>query len=334
MTKRQTFEAFVWTNEDPLPFRYRPLPHESVIVSSHADSGHPDRTVYREGIDYIVDYEKGLIRRTKDSRIADWTRHPLYGIAGFNHNLFDDYSNRDYTAYAAYSYAGEEAERPPVSERSEGALERWLNKLRQGEQTLYVVYGDSISVGGEASSERFAYFHRFAERARDLYPRGEIKVVNRAIGGETSEGGLERIEADVVRLQPDLVTIGYGMNDQNKYETGNGVPLDDYERNMRSMIQAIRQGTSSDIVLVTPCEPNPLWQHTSGTIHEYADAIRRLGAECGLSVADAHALWVAELAAGKTPESLLLNNINHPNDYGHDIYYRAFAELLQSPGSA
>ncbi|WP_167859665.1 SGNH/GDSL hydrolase family protein [Paenibacillus cymbidii] len=56
--------------------------------------------------------------------------------------------------------------------------------------------------------------------------------------------------------------------------------------------------------------------------------MRRLGAEYGIGVADAHALWKQELAAGKTPESLLLNNINHPNDYGHGVYFSAFADLL------
>jgi hypothetical protein len=34
-------------------------------------------------------------------------------------------------------------------------------------------------------------------------------------------------------------------------------------------------------------------------------------------------LWQEELAAGKSHESLLLNNLNHPNDYGHEVYYKA-----------
>ncbi|HOJ11894.1 MAG TPA: hypothetical protein PK733_15070 [Clostridiales bacterium] len=35
-----------------------------------------------------------------------------------------------------------------------------------------------------------------------------------------------------------------------------------------------------------------------------------------------------ELVAGKSHESLLLNNINHPNDYGHWLYFKALERLL------
>ncbi|WP_130610482.1 hypothetical protein [Cohnella abietis] len=57
--------------------------------------------------------------------------------------------------------------------------------------------------------------------------------------------------------------------------------------------------------------------YKSGDIHHYAEMIRRLGDEYGIGVTVAHILWQQELNAGKTPESLLLNNINHPNGYGH-----------------
>ncbi|THF76673.1 hypothetical protein [Cohnella fermenti] len=34
------------------------------------------------------------------------------------------------------------------------------------------------------------------------------------------------------------------------------------------------------------------------------------------------------LEAGMTYESLLLNNLNHPNDYGHALYAGVLSELL------
>ncbi|MEN9634096.1 MAG: hypothetical protein RL077_2500, partial [Verrucomicrobiota bacterium] len=36
--------------------------------------------------------------------------------------------------------------------------------------------------------------------------------------------------------------------------------------------------------------------------------------------------WQA-MAARKRPEDFLANNINHPNDFGHEIYYRVLAAL-------
>jgi len=174
-----------------------------------------------------------------------------------------------------------------------------------------------------------AYFGRFAAELGNLYPEGRIRIVNKSIGGEDTNGGSARVESDVVPLQPDLVSIGYGMNDQNVHEDGSHTTsLEQFDRNLRHMIDAIRAAGDTDIVLVTPCEPNPNWQHTSGKTPLYADVIRRLGQEYGIGVADAHAEWTAELAAGKTHESLLLNNVNHPNDYGHWIYSKAFPKMF------
>ncbi|MCQ6561049.1 SGNH/GDSL hydrolase family protein [Paenibacillus mendelii] len=334
--RRQTAESFVFVSEELLKLRHLPNKSDSVQVSSHADALHPDRVLYEEGVDYIVDYENGLIGRTAESRIPDWSKHVLCGIQDFNHTLFEDYSNRNYTVYAGYSYdSGQETGH--AEQKSSGSqadiLKRIASKLQAGEEVLYAVYGDSISTGGEASEDKFTYFHRFADHLKRLYPKGSIRIVNKAIGGEASDGGAGRVEEDLLPLNPDLVTIGYGMNDQNKFEHGNGVPLADFDQNLRRMIEVLRDQAGSDIVLVTPCAPNPLWRHTSGQTGEYAAVIRQLGIEYGLGVADVTAVWERELAAGKTPESLLLNNINHPNDYGHYLYYLAFADMLGHPAA-
>ncbi|UVI29624.1 SGNH/GDSL hydrolase family protein [Paenibacillus spongiae] len=332
-TRRQTAESFIFVKEELLKLRYLPQRSDAFQVSSHADALHPDRVVYTEGADYTVDYENGWIGRIAGSRIPDWSKHALYGVSDFNHTLYEDYSNRNYTVYAEYSYvSGQEAGEAAQAAGSGGPdiLKRTASKLQAGEEALYVVYGDSISTGGEASADKFTYFHRFAEHLKRLYPGGSIRIVNKSIGGEATGGGAGRVEEDVLPLKPDLITIGYGMNDQNKYEHGNGTSLMDFERYLRRMIEAIRDHAGSDIVLVTPCSPNPLWRHTSGQTRDYAAVIRRLGAEYGLGVADVYMVWERELAAGKTPESLLLNNINHPNDYGHYLYYLAFAEMLAS----
>ncbi len=68
------------------------------------------------------------------------------------------------------------------------------------------------------------------------------------------------MESDVLPFQPDLVSFGYGMNDQNLYEHGVGVTPEDFGYNLRHIIEAIRSNGDTDILLVTPCEPNPLWR--------------------------------------------------------------------------
>ncbi|WP_274362875.1 SGNH/GDSL hydrolase family protein [Paenibacillus thermotolerans] len=329
---KQTAEAFVFTREEALPLRYRPLAGQPVEVRSHSDPAHPDLIRYEQDKDFVVDYGSGSIRRTEGSRIPDGALHPMYGVNEFDHTLYPDYSNRSYTVYADYWTDAERTNDRFTGDgvRRSAFLERTARKLADGKEALYVVYGDSISTGGEASSDSLTYYGRFSEQLQSLFPQSRINIVNKSVGGEATDGGARRVRDDVTPLQPDLVSIGYGMNDQNKYGDRNGVPLPDFESNLRDMIECIREHCDSDIVLVTPCEPNPRWRYTSGDIHRYADAIRKLGAEYNIGVADAHALWRQELSAGKTPESMLLNNINHPNDYGHWIYSCAFAAMLNN----
>ena len=322
------FESFVFVKEEELPLSRKPLRGGGMRVLRSADWDSPDLPEYVEGKDYSVDYERGTIRRIEGSRIPDGSMHPCYGIEKFDHRKYEDYGNRAYTVYAVYEGEPDpRLEQPSAKRRVSDLIPKSAAKLSSGRRITMVVYGDSISAGGDASHERFTFYGRFADYVMGMYPEGNIRIRNRAIGGETSEGGASRVESSVVPEQPDVVTIGYGMNDQNLYEHGLGVSLHDFERNLRHMIQSIRSNSEADIVLITPCEPNPLWLHTSGRIGEYAEVIRRLGKELGLGVADAHAQWREELSKGKTPESLLLNNVNHPNDYGHYLYFLSFISV-------
>jgi len=331
MTNKQLAETFVFMKEEALPLRYKPLAGESTAMRNRSRKDLADTIHYEEGKDYIVDYEEGTIRRANGSRIPDGSLHPMYGVSEFDHNRYSDFSNQAYTVYLDYSTESMTEDRSLTTEDIDrsGLLRRLVGKLEAGEEAVYVVYGDSISTGGEASEEGLAYFGRIRDTLLNLYKEGRIRIVNKAIGGEDTSGGVRRVASDVVPLNADLVSIGYGMNDQNKQADGHTTTLEDFEKNLRFMIDTIRNAGDSDILLVTPCEPNPNWQHTSGKTALYADVIRRLGDEYGIGVLDAHATWAAELAAGKTHESLLLNNINHPNDYGHWIYSKALSPMLK-----
>lgn len=323
-------ESFVFVKEERLPLRHQPLPGMRVRMYGSSDAHDSNRIEYAEGSDYVYDHAEGTIRRTPASSIPDWANHPMHGLTKrFDHLDYEDYSNNRYTVYAEYEY-GIFRDRLTAGDRARGLgamLPKAVSKLQAGEEVVYAVYGDSISAGGEASAERFAFYRRFADYLEGLFPGGSIRIVNVAVGGESSEGGAARAASDLLPLKSDLVSIGYGMNDQNLYEHGVAVTPEEYERNLRQIIDAVKENGDADLLLLTPCEPNPLWRHTSGRMDEYGDVVRRLGRLYGVAVADVQALWKQELSAGKTPESLLLNNVNHPNDYGHYLYFQALTMI-------
>ena len=334
--RRQTGESFVFVHEHWQKLRHAAVRNFRLRSGTlPTDDGHIE---YVAGEDYDIDEAAGAVRRLPGSRIPNGAEHALYGATNFDHNRYADYSNKRFTVYGDYDYEesiGDDAyaEGSDPSGVGVARLDRTIGKLSRGEKVRYVVFGDSISCGGEASREAFGYANLFADELRTLYPNGEVEVVNKSVGGEASTGALARLDRDVIALNPDLVSIGYGMNDHCRMGEAvrNGVPPAVFERNIRDMIAAIGARTSAELVLITPCESNPLWMHSSGDLAVYADILKRIGRERGIAVADVHGLWLQELRAGKSHESLLLNNINHPNDYGHRIYFNAMRRLVAPP---
>lgn len=328
-------ETVVFAGTQAQKLRLAPLRSRPVMLRGPISNP----TLYEEGTDYVIDYDAGTVRRTEGSRIPDWRNHPMYGLDSFDHRDFPSYSNAEYTCMIEYEGKGgaEEPLDPAAKPDMNGAagsdlMRRYLphlhKKLSDNEPVHYVVYGDSISTGCEASPG-LAYFECFADALRFRFPQAKLTVHRKALGGETSRGGLERLENDCIALQPDLVTIAYGMNDQNRQPDGtNAVLLEEFEHNIREMVMRIRNASEADVLLITPCLPNPRWIFASNNAAEYAEAIRSVGRTEHVPVADVQRIWQQELAAGKTHESLLLNNLNHPNDYGHWLYYQAMVPYL------
>jgi hypothetical protein len=59
---------------------------------------------------------------------------------------------------------------------------------------------------------------------------------------------------------------------------------------------------------------------------DYADATRSVADEMHAAYADVYGVWQKVLQR-KDPSSLLGNNINHPNDFGHWLYVQALDAL-------
>ena len=315
---KQVQEGLVLFGLDWAQLRYRNIVPGTLLIETIPSGGS-----FVEEQDYQVDYENGLIKRMENSTLPDWCKNVFYGVEDFDHTKVDAYENQSFTVFVSYEYLTEEPELCKTHLLEKHCPKFW-NKLTAGEPVTYVVYGDSISTGAESTLPENTYYARFVQALRDTVSGAQITCINRALGGEESRGGVKRLDEAFAELNPDLISISYGMNDQNKGdETPHFVEPEEYERNIRSIITALKERTGADILLITPCKPNPKWHWTSGDMDIYAQCMRDIAEEQNLLLADTTALWQQELDHGKSPESLLHNNINHPNDYGHSIYAKA-----------
>jgi len=316
----QTGESVVLAGEIPGQLAFAPLLSRRVAVRNTYLDRLPRTLHYRPGRDYVLD-PSGTIRRTANSRIPDFATNILYGKEDFLHTKFPGYGNNAFFVYVDY-YHGQRWERPSVQQQLGAArLPRTVKKLEAGERVHVVAFGDSITFGGEASEPALIFWERWVGTLRHKYPRTTIEVTNGATGGDNTLHGLQRLEAKVLAQHPDLVLVAFGMNDHNQ----NSVAPDRFARNLRAIIERVR-ACGAEVVLLSAFPPNPKWHCGSHQMEAYAEATEKVAREERCAYADVYHLWMS-LTARKKSEDLLANNINHPNDFGHWIYFEALQSL-------
>jgi lysophospholipase L1-like esterase len=295
-------------------------PASVVVRSTYGPGG----TTYEEGKDYVINARAGTIARTTDSRIPDFAKNVLYGKENFDHSKFPGYGNLPFTVYA--DYASKEIPQLVTTTDQSARLKNTRAKLEAGGPFKLIAYGDSISAGGEASTEALRFQNRYAEHLTACFPKAQITVDTTATGGDATVQGLARLEEKVLTRNPDLVLIGFGMNDHN-IPGGGGVEPAQFRANLETMIQRIRERTGAEIILLSTFPPNPQWAFGTGRMDQYASATKATAEASGVAYADVYSVWMKVLER-KDPPSLLANNINHPNDFGHWLYL----EVLRAVG--
>lgn len=315
-------ESVVLVGNEPARVAFAPADNPPVNVRSTYLDNLSNTVHYVANRDYIFDYHSGTITRTPGSRIPDFSINILFGKEDFDHSKFPGYGNSPFFAFIDYTAK----EKPAWPEQSSQAnlLPRTRKKLENGQRLTMVAFGDSITAGGEATRPDLIYWQRWADGLRKKYPRVEITAINGATGGDTTAMGLARLDDKVIKQKPDLVLIAFGMNDHNI--PGFGVPLDTFAQNLKTMVDRIRAHTEAEIILVFAFPPNPKWHFGSHRMEEYALATKQVAKEKNCAYADVFDNWQA-IAASKKPEDLLGNNINHPNDFGHSIYFAVLQNL-------
>jgi acyl-CoA thioesterase I len=321
-------ESAVLAGAAPATLAFPPLLSRPVDVRSTYRSNLADTVHYSPDRDYIIE-ASGQIRRTPGSRIPDFATNILYGKEEFRHDQFPGFGNNRFFVYIDYFRAASPGHDGPAQSLvgdSSGAalLPRTLEKLKAGQTIRLVAFGDSITAGGEASDPHLIFWQRWADDLQVKYPQARIETINGATGGDSTAQGLQRLEEKVLRQKPDLVVIGFGMNDHNR--EGYGVPLNAFADNLRTLIDRIRSATSAEIVLCSAFPPNPKWYFGSHNMEAYAKMTGQIAQEKQCAFADVYRRWMPYLER-KKPEDLLANNINHPNDFGHWIYFCAFRDL-------
>lgn len=168
-------------------------------------------------------------------------------------------------------------------------------------KSLYIL-SDSTAVG------QFVSIHKTWPVLLAQHLEGRYIVQNVSRNGETSRQALERLVPDVLRYEPDLVYVQYGINDANKWETDRGlarVMQKEFEFNIHSIVSRCFQFWC-DVIIGN--------NHTNA----YNNFIEKWQYHGGIFFVD-HSHY--------TGDYLMPDGV-HLNELGHRLYFENIAKVI------
>ena len=213
--------------------------------------------------------------------------------------------------------------------------------------------GDSVTQGcfelfltGEEKFDavrmpQYSYCTKLGELLRSVFPDAQLNMINAGISGDYTSRGLERLDRDVLRFSPDLVTVCFGLNDCSIGKSF----IDTYSRNLGEIFDCCL-ASGADVIFLTPnCmntrvmyEPCEVFRNiakktceiqNAGGLADFLDAAKRECVKRNIEVCDCYAIWDRMAKAGVDVTSLLSNGINHPTPEMHQIFaYELFRMIM------
>jgi len=162
-----------------------------------------------------------------------------------------------------------------------------------------VFLGDSLAAGeGLAEEDAFP-----AVLGRALRADGwAVRVVNAGVGGDTTAGGLRRLDW-LLRQRPDVVVVELGANDGLR-----GLELADTEKNLRAIIIAVQEAGAEAVLCGMLLPPNYGPDYTRA----FATMFPRLAEELDVGLVPFLLDGVGGVAAMNLADGI------HPNAAGHE----------------
>jgi len=180
---------------------------------------------------------------------------------------------------------------------------------------IYVALGDSTGAGVGAREGGYVnrLFNRISER------RPESTLSNLCVTGATTADLVRDQLKRGVELNPDLVTVGIGIND-----IGHGLTLEQFSKNYEEILSTLKEKTHAQIVVANipdvssaPRIPNVMRSVYQQQIDQFCRRLVEIANRHGVTVFDIYSITKDELPAH--PE-YFSNDGFHPSDEGYELW--------------
>ncbi len=146
---------------------------------------------------------------------------------------------------------------------------------------------------------------------KSVYPLTVVNVINTSIGGEHSESGLKRFEADVLTHKPDVLFIDYALNDR-------GMGLERAKAAWEKMIRLALE-KNIKVILLTPSPDQRVdIKDDLSILDQHAKQIKELAKSFQIGLIDTYALYKNKVKSGSNLIDYM-SQVNHPNEKGHQM---------------
>ncbi|MBI1767995.1 MAG: arylesterase [Bacteroidetes bacterium] len=185
--------------------------------------------------------------------------------------------------------------------------------LFQTQSKTILFFGDSLTAGFGLSSPEKAFPSQFGIELNKT--NNKVKVLNGGLSGETSAGGLSRIDW-VLRQPVDIFVLELGANDGLR-----GLPLDQTKKNLQAIVDKVKSKyPKAKIVLAGMMVPPNMGK-------SYSDEFKKVYPDLATKNNCYLIPFLLEGVGGN--EKLNQSDGIHPNDEGHKIIAKNLVKFFE-----
>ena len=198
--------------------------------------------------------------------------------------------------------------------------------------------GDSITDAGRNKGNCHnmgaGYPKYAAELIKNAYPDVKFEFINLGISGNRTDQLFDRLTADAISFQPDIISILIGVNDVWHRYGWEQIPTTDaqIELNYKCILERIRNETDAKILMLQPYTEGEKQAHMRQDVERVKEIVNRLADKYADAYVKTDDLMHADEHYG-TPDYFTPDGV-HPNVNGAKfiagLYFDAIRPLIDA----
>ncbi|MFA6290975.1 MAG: SGNH/GDSL hydrolase family protein [Victivallales bacterium] len=215
---------------------------------------------------------------------------------------------------------------------AESVLPATMKKLANGGKIRILAWGDSVTAGNFLVDKSEQWQKLFADRLRKRFPKAQIELITEAWGGHNSalylsapSGSIHNYREKVLDVKPDLIIMEF-VNDAV-------IQGDQLDKQYGAIYDDIKK-INAEWIAIVPHYIRPDWMGLGGQKNidndprPYVKSLRQFATKNHIPLADASLRYGRLWRQGIPYNTLMQNNVNHPDPRGMKIIADSLMELF------